>query len=181
MPDGGAVPITSGFRLLASCWAMALKRELFRRTLSDLGKVCGHVRPIPVREARRRLAGAWISRNMAAIGPETATAIPPNAGVSPHRIVEDVEALPNYSRSLLKIKVPVMVTLANKKQPISKIVELVPGSIIQFNKSCDEMLELEVGGQPIAHGECVKVGDKFGLRLTSLTMPDERFQPVAGK
>jgi flagellar motor switch/type III secretory pathway protein FliN len=91
------------------------------------------------------------------------------------------ESLPAFSRSLLRIKAPVTVTLATKKQPISKIVELLPGSIIQFNKSCEEMLELEVSGQSVALGECVKVGDKFGLRVTSIKLPGERFESVGGK
>jgi flagellar motor switch protein FliN len=89
------------------------------------------------------------------------------------------EALPLYSRSLLKVKVPVIVTLATKKQLVGKIVELVPGSIIQFEKACDEMLELEISGHAIAQGECVKVGDKFGLRVTSLILPEERFHSLA--
>jgi flagellar motor switch protein FliN/FliY len=89
------------------------------------------------------------------------------------------DALPLYSRSLLKVKVPVTVTLAAKKQPVGKIIELVPGSIIQFTKPCDEMLDLEISGQPIAQGECVKVGDKFGLRITSLILPEERFRSLA--
>jgi flagellar motor switch protein FliN/FliY len=85
---------------------------------------------------------------------------------------------PPFTQNMLRIKVPVMVTLARTKQPVQSIVELVPGSIIQFSKSCDEMLELEVSGEPIAQGECVKVGDKFGLRITSMILPAERFRPV---
>ena len=88
--------------------------------------------------------------------------------------------MPAYSRSLLKIKVPVTVTLATSKQPVRSILGLVPGSIIQFEKLCDEMLTLEVGSHPVAEGETVKVGDKFGLRLTSMVLPDERFHPVKG-
>lgn len=88
------------------------------------------------------------------------------------------EQLPLYTRSLLRIRVPVVVSLANKKQPLSKIVELRPGSIIQFNKSCEEMLELEVNGHIVAEGECVKTGDKFGLRITAMTPPEERFRTV---
>ncbi len=61
--------------------------------------------------------------------------------------------LPNYSRSLLKIEVPVIVTLASKRQPLGRIIELGPGSIIHFSKSCEEMLDLEVGGQAVAQGE----------------------------
>lgn len=100
----------------------------------------------------------------------------PSAPVAAEPVTLD--HLPLFSRSLLRIEVPVTVTLASKKQPVSKIVELLPGSIIQFNKSCEEMLELEVSGHPVAQGECVKVGDKFGLRVTSLILPGERFEPV---
>lgn len=87
-------------------------------------------------------------------------------------------ALPNYAKSLLRIKVPVVVTLAAKKQPVGRIVELGPGSIIQFDKSCEEMLEMHVNHQLVGEGEAVKVGDKFGIRLTSLVVPGERFKPV---
>ncbi|HUT94909.1 MAG TPA: FliM/FliN family flagellar motor switch protein [Thermoguttaceae bacterium] len=86
--------------------------------------------------------------------------------------------LPNYSRSLLQIKLPVVVTLARKRQPVGQILKLGPGSIIQFDKSCEETLELEVGERSIATGEAVKVGDKFGLRINSMILPEERFTPV---
>ena len=89
-----------------------------------------------------------------------------------------VDRLPSYSRSLLRIKVPVMVNLASKRQTVGRIVELESGSIIQFDKSCDELLELYLGNQKIAVGEAVKVGDKFGLRISSLVLPEERFRPV---
>ena len=86
--------------------------------------------------------------------------------------------LPPYTRSLLRVRVPVVVTLAEKRQPLGRIVELSPGAIIQFDKSCEEMLQLSVGNRPVAAGEAVKVGDKFGLRILSITPPEERFQSV---
>jgi len=89
-----------------------------------------------------------------------------------------VPTLPPYSRSLLKISVPVSVTLARKKQRASQILELGPGAIIQFDRSCEEALDLEVGGHRIAMGEAVKVGDKFGLRIIELVKTEERFVPV---
>lgn len=89
-----------------------------------------------------------------------------------------LEQLPSYARSLLRIRVPLMVNLASKRQPIGRIVELESGAIIQFDKSCDELLELHLGNQKIAVGEAVKVGDKFGLRISSLVLPEERFLPV---
>jgi flagellar motor switch/type III secretory pathway protein FliN len=87
----------------------------------------------------------------------------------------DFSNLPPYTQSLFKIRVPVSVNLASHKQSVQEIIELVPGSIIRFDKSCDEMLELVVGDQPIAEGEVVKVGDKFGLRVENMILPQERF------
>jgi len=89
-----------------------------------------------------------------------------------------VRDLPSYTRSLLQITVPVVVTLAEKRQTLGRIIELGPGSIIQFDKSCEEMLDLSVGNHRIASGEAVKVGDKFGLRITSITLPQERFYGI---
>lgn len=108
------------------------------------------------------------------------TASAPGRRIKYDTIDDGLRQLPNYARSILRIEVPVVVTLAATKQPVSRIVELGPGSIIQFDKSCEETLSLEVGGQEVAVGEAVKVGDKFGLRLTSMIMPEERFWTVRG-
>ncbi len=92
-----------------------------------------------------------------------------------------IARLPSYARSLLKIRVPVVVALAARRQSLSRILELGPGTIIQFDKPCEETLSLEVGDHEIAVGEAVKVGEKFGLRLTSVVLPGERFVPVRPK
>lgn len=100
----------------------------------------------------------------------------------PQKSYEDVEdgiaLLPPYTRSLLKVKLPVRVTLASTKQPLQRIVDLSPGSILQFNKPCDQALELEVGERTVALGQAVKVGDKFGLWITAMVLPEERFWVV---
>ncbi len=91
-----------------------------------------------------------------------------------HRLAQ----LPAYSRSLLRIQVPVVVTLAMTRQPVSRVIDLAPGTILHFSKACDEPLEVSVGGCEVAVGEAVKVGDKFGLRVTSMVMPEEKFEAV---
>lgn len=73
-----------------------------------------------------------------------------------------------YSKSVLSIETPVSVTLARKMIPLSRIVELVPGSMLTFDAHCDEPLMLEAGGKVIATGETVKIGDKFGLRVREI-------------
>jgi flagellar motor switch protein FliN/FliY len=94
---------------------------------------------------------------------------------------DPLSAIPVYGRSLLKIKVPVCVTLAQTRQPLGQIVDLTQGSIIQFEKSCDTTLEMEVNNRLIAEGEAVKVGERYGLRITSMILPDERFERVRGR
>lgn len=74
----------------------------------------------------------------------------------------------NYSRAVLAIKTPVSVTLARKNVSLDRIVNLVPGSMLTFDAHCDEPLTLEAGGTPIATGETVKIGDKFGLRIREI-------------
>ncbi|MDR1289919.1 MAG: FliM/FliN family flagellar motor C-terminal domain-containing protein [Planctomycetaceae bacterium] len=96
--------------------------------------------------------------------------------VGKHRAIDD---LPGYSRSLLKVKVPVAAVLAIARKPIKSILELGVGSVIQFDKSCDELLEVEVGQRVIiGSAEAVKVGDKFGFRIHTMVLPDERFRTV---
>ena len=107
------------------------------------------------------------------------TSLPRNTVVS-QPTSHGTQSLPPYARTLLKVELPVTVTLAEKKEHVHDILDIVPGTIIQFDKSCVEMLELEVGGHHIALGETVRVGDKFGLRITSMVLPDERFKPVRG-
>jgi flagellar motor switch/type III secretory pathway protein FliN len=91
---------------------------------------------------------------------------------------EGIRHLPAYMRSLLKIKVPIVVTLASKRDALSSILQLGLGTILQFEKGCDETLDVEVAGRRIAEGEPVKVGDKFGLRITAIALPEERFEPI---
>lgn len=124
---------------------------------------------------------------VAASVPPPSSAADPGAGLrfaSPppsDNVEERIYKLPPYTRSILRIEVPVRVTLATTQLPLKRIVELGPGSIIQFEKPCDSELSLQVGEHEVAIGEAVKVGEKFGLRLTSMVMPPERFFAVRGK
>ena len=76
--------------------------------------------------------------------------------------------LPTHALGMLKIRVPVRVTLAAQRKSIQEIIELGPGTIVKFNKTCDEPLEVNIGNRPFATGDVVKVGDKFGVRISGL-------------
>jgi flagellar motor switch protein FliN len=93
---------------------------------------------------------------------------------------DDLAHLPRYTRSFLKVNVPVSVNLASQKIVVQEILDLVPGAIIKFDKSCEDQLELLVCDQSIAAGEVVKVGDKFGLRIRKMILPQEQFIAIQG-
>ena len=93
--------------------------------------------------------------------------------------IRRLEDLPGYTRSALKVKIPVATILARARKPIKSVLELGVGSIIQFEKSCDALLDIEVGQSVvIASAEAVKVGDKFGFRISTIMLPEERFRRV---
>lgn len=74
----------------------------------------------------------------------------------------------DHQTAVLSIETDVSVTLARKPVSLERIVNLVPGSLLTFDAHCDEPLTMEVGGQPIARGETVKIGDKFGIRIREI-------------
>lgn len=68
----------------------------------------------------------------------------------------------------LKIIAPVHVNLAERRMRLSEIMQLVPGSIIEFRKSSEEFLDLCVGHTIIGRGEAVIVNEYFGLQIREM-------------
>ena len=69
---------------------------------------------------------------------------------------------------ILRLEVPVIVKLAERKLSLSEVMRLGTGAIIEFFKSSEEPLELLINNKVIGAGEAVKVGENFGLRLTQI-------------
>ena len=85
----------------------------------------------------------------------------------------------SFCKSVLRIEVPVTVTLARKQMPIDSVLHLVPGAIIHFDKPFDSPMTVEVDDQPLATGEIVKTGDKFDIRISTILEPRESFKAVS--
>jgi flagellar motor switch protein FliN/FliY len=71
-------------------------------------------------------------------------------------------------KRILRLQVPVIVKLAERKLTMVEVLRLGNGSIIEFFKSNDQPLELLINNKTIAVGETVKVGENFGLRITQI-------------
>ena len=73
----------------------------------------------------------------------------------------------DYGR-IRALRLPVKVILAERTMRMADLINLNPGSIIEFRKSSDEMLDLEAGNVPLAQGEVVITREHFGLQIRSL-------------
>lgn len=79
---------------------------------------------------------------------------------------------------LMDIKLQMTVELGRTELPVKKVLELTRGSIIELEKVAGEPVELYANGKLVAHGEVVVIEDNFGLRITSITDPEERLKGV---
>ena len=77
-------------------------------------------------------------------------------------------ASPNELRRILRMQVPVIVKLAERKLTLAEVMRLGPGAIIEFIKSNEEPLELLINNKPIGVGDAVKVGENFGLKINQI-------------
>jgi flagellar motor switch/type III secretory pathway protein FliN len=97
------------------------------------------------------------------------------------RFETDDPARKDFWKSLLRIQSEVAVVLAQQTLSVDRVLHFVPGIMIQFDKPCDSPLTLEVRGQKVAEGEVVKVGDKFGIRITEVCEHGEVWVPLVSK
>ena len=68
----------------------------------------------------------------------------------------------------MKLPVPVAVHLAERKIDLSQLLSMAPGTLLTFDKSCEDLLDLYVGNRIYARGEAVKIGEKFGLKINEM-------------
>ena len=82
---------------------------------------------------------------------------------------------------ILRLEVPVIVKLAERKLQLSEVMRLGTGAIIEFAKSSDEPLQLLINNKVIGVGETVKVGENFGLRITQIGDIKQIIQALGGE
>jgi len=104
-------------------------------------------------------------------GTATATAPPPPPGA------QSTVRAPELQR-ILRLEVPVIVQLAERTMPLSAILNFSSGSIIEFEQPADSELDLMINNKCIGHGQAVKVGENFGLRVTRIGSLKSRIQAM---
>jgi flagellar motor switch protein FliN/FliY len=89
----------------------------------------------------------------------------------------DVKQSPNLD-FILDISLEISVELGRTKIPISDLLQLGQGSVIELAKMTGEPLDILVNQRLVARGEVVVINDKFGVRLTDIISPAERVKQL---
>jgi flagellar motor switch protein FliN/FliY len=77
---------------------------------------------------------------------------------------------------ILDIPVTLSMEVGQTDIPISNLLQLNQGSVIELDRVAGEPLDVLVNGTLIAHGEVVVVNDRYGIRLTDVISPQERIK-----
>lgn len=72
---------------------------------------------------------------------------------------------------LSKIPVQLSVQVCGQSLRLDQFINWTPGSVLAFEQQSSSSLQLRLGGQNIATGRVVKVGEQLGFRVESIAHP----------
>ncbi|MDZ4700633.1 MAG: flagellar motor switch protein FliN [Rhodothermales bacterium] len=75
---------------------------------------------------------------------------------------------------LAEVELNVTVELGRRNIPLSDVLRLTTGSVIELEKLVGEPLEIYANGRLIAEGEAVVIDEQFGVRVTNLAAARQR-------
>lgn len=74
---------------------------------------------------------------------------------------------------LYDVPLKMLVEVGHTEMTISEILKLKKGAIVEFQKIVGEPMDIIVGGRLMARGEVVVVNERYGIRISEITRPEE--------
>ena len=84
-----------------------------------------------------------------------------NAGIENLKVLENIE-------------VKLTVEVGSTEMKIKDLLKLNEGSVVELERLAGDPLDILANGVNIARGEVVMVGERFGIRFTEVTNPENR-------
>ena len=91
--------------------------------------------------------------------------------------VENPDGTENL-KVLENIDVNLTVEVGRTEITIRDLLRLNEGSVVELDRLAGDPLDIMVNNTKIAKGEVVMVGEKFGIRFTEVTNPENRVQKL---
>jgi flagellar motor switch protein FliN len=79
---------------------------------------------------------------------------------------------------LLDVELEAALRFGCKELPLSEILDLGPGDVVQLDRNVADPVDLIVGDKIVARGEVVLVNGNFGLRVTEVASPRKRLESI---
>jgi flagellar motor switch protein FliN/FliY len=90
---------------------------------------------------------------------------PSNSGIDNLKVLENIE-------------VKLTVEVGSTELKIRDLLRLNEGSVVELERLAGDPLDILANGVKIAKGEVVMVGERFGIRFTEVTNPENRVQKL---
>ena len=66
---------------------------------------------------------------------------------------------------MLDFELPVRISLARTTVPLKEVLKLSTGSVLELNRSLDDLADVVVNNRVVAQGEIVVVEGNYGIRI----------------
>lgn len=80
---------------------------------------------------------------------------------------------------LFDVPLQVSVEVGRARILLKDLLQMGEGYVVELDKMANEPLDLYVNGRLIARGEAVRIGDKFGIKLTEVVSQSDRLEKLA--
>ncbi len=87
---------------------------------------------------------------------------------------EDDDAIFHTSKFVEDVPLLVIAEIGRTQISVQKVLNLKKGNLVEFNKIVGEPMDVVVGGRLMARGEIVVVNERYGVRISEVTRPDEK-------
>ncbi len=90
----------------------------------------------------------------------------------------DHDTLSKDMQFLFDVPLQVSVEVGRARILLKDLLQMGEGYVVELDKLAGEPLDLYVNSRLIARGEAVKVGEKFGIKLTEVVSQSDRVEKL---
>ena len=87
---------------------------------------------------------------------------------------ENDDAIYHSTKFIEDVPLLIMADIGRTQISVQKVLYLKKGNLVEFNKIVGEPMDVVVGGRLMARGEIVVVNERYGVRISEVTRPDEK-------
>ncbi len=89
---------------------------------------------------------------------------------------DEAKIIPSIKKNLdilQDVIIHIKVEIGKTKSSIREVMDLVQGSVVELDKIAGEQVEVYANDKLVARGEVIVIEDKFGVRITTTSLPKE--------